>query len=81
MIYISNSIEQKVHEIVLFLPNFFFFLLKNIKKKLYANIPEMFESNPKASIQKYPASSSWYSVFSTNVSDFYMYFTIKNIKV
>ena len=40
-----------------------FFLQINIKKKLYSNVPEMSNFNPKTSIQKYPIFCSWYNVF------------------
>ena len=55
----------------------FFFSQSNAKKKIYADVPEMFNFSPKTSIQKYPICSCWYNVFSTNVSDFYRYFTAK----
>ena len=32
----------------------FFFLQINVKKKIYANVPEMSNFNQKTSIQKYP---------------------------
>ena len=38
----------------LFIPAQLFFSLNNVKKKLYANVPEMFDFNPKISIWKYP---------------------------
>ena len=49
---------------------YFFFSQNSIKKKLYADLPEMFNSDPKTSIQKYPIFCSWYNVFISNVSDF-----------
>ena len=66
------------HWVRLFLPAQLFFPLNNTKKKLYANVPEMFNFNPKISIQKYPISNRWYNFFSANVSDFYRHFTAKN---
>ena len=56
----------------------FFFSLNKTKKKLYANVPEIFNFNPKTSIRKYPIFWSWYNFFSANVSDFYAYFSAKN---
>ena len=53
--------------------------LNNSKKKLYANVSEMFSIDPKTSIRKYLIFCSFYNFFSANVSDFYTYyFTIKN---
>ena len=49
---------------------YFFFSLNNANKKIYANVPEMFNFNPKTSIQKYPIFSSWYNFFIANVPDF-----------
>ena len=40
-------------------------------------MPEVFNFNPNTSIQKYPTFWSWYNFFSTNVSNFYRYFTVK----
>jgi hypothetical protein len=55
-----------------------FFLLNNTKKELYPNVPEMFYSNLKTSIQKYPIFCSRYNFSSANVSDFYTHFIAKN---
>jgi hypothetical protein len=41
----------------------FFIPQNNTKKKLYTNIPEMFNSNPKTSIRKYPIFCCWYNFF------------------
>ena len=65
----------------LFIPAQLFLSQNNIKEKLYANIPEMFNFNPKISIQKYPIFCSWYNFSSANVSDLYRYFTAKNWKI
>jgi hypothetical protein len=37
---------------------YFLFSLNNTKKKLYANVPEIFSFNPKMSIRKYPTFCS-----------------------
>jgi hypothetical protein len=50
--------------------SYFFFSLNNANKKIYANVPEMFNFNPKTSIQKCPICNSWYNFFIANVSDF-----------
>ena len=47
----------------LFISDIFFFPQNDIKKNLYATIPEMPNSNPKTSIQKYLIFCSWYNVF------------------
>ena len=47
----------------LFIPNLLFLPLNNLKTTLYANVPEMCNSNSKTSIQKYPIFCSWYNVF------------------
>ena len=60
----------------LFISTLLFFSLNNIKEKVYANVPEMLNFNPKTSIQKYPIFYSWYNFFNANVSDFYRYFTV-----
>jgi hypothetical protein len=56
---------------------YFIFSLNDTKKKLYVNIPEMFNFNPKTSIQKYPIFCSWYNVLTANVSDFFRCFALK----
>ena len=56
----------------------FFFSLNNAKKKMYANVLEMFSFDSKTSIRRYPIFFSWYNFFSVNVSDFYRYFTAQN---
>ena len=57
--------------VLLFIPAQLFFSLNNAKKKLYANVPEMFHLNSKISIRKYPIFYGRYSFFNANVSDFY----------
>ena len=61
--------DSKIHEIHgfflenwvrLFIPAQLFFSLNNTKKKLHANVPEMFNFNPKISIRKHPIFCSWY---------------------
>ena len=44
-----------------FKPCSIFFSLYNIKKILYADVPEIFNFNPKTRFWKYPISSSWYN--------------------
>ena len=54
----------------IFIPAQLFFSLNNTKKKLYINVPEMINFNPKISIWRYSIFCSWYNFFTANVSDF-----------
>jgi hypothetical protein len=72
---IKNSKTGKIYSFFLknwaslFISNLLFFSLNSIKVKLYFNVPEMSQFNPKTSIRKYPIFCSWYNFFSANVSD------------
>ena len=54
------------------------FSINDVKEKLHANVPEMFNLTPRTSIWKYPIFCSWYNLFNANISDFYRYFIAKN---
>ena len=65
----KDSKVRKIHyfllenRVSLFIPDLIFFPQINTKKKLYANVPEMSNFNPKTSILKYPIFCIWYNVF------------------
>ena len=71
LFYISQKLRKYVKFTAFYLKTeshfssliYFFPLQNNVKKKLYANVPEMSNFNPKASIQKYRIFCSWYNVF------------------
>jgi hypothetical protein len=87
LFYVPRKLQKYVKFTAFFLKTkshfssliYFFLLQINVKKKLYANVPEMSNFNLKTSIQKYPFFAVGITFFIANVSDFTRILLIKII--